>query len=82
MVLKDRNVRDEFLQYTNDHGIMTRPIWVLSNKLDMYRGCQCGDLSDAEWLQDRLVNIPSSVIIKDYYKKISDPQFNHYHNLV
>ena len=82
VILKDRNARDEFLQYTNDHGIMTRPIWVLSNKLDMYRGCQCGDLSDAEWLEDRVVNIPSSVIIKDYYKKISDPQFNPYHNLV
>ena len=82
MILKDRNARDEFLQYTNDHGIMTRPIWVLSNKLDMYRGCQCGDLSNAEWLEDRVVNIPSSVIIKDYYRKISDPQFNPYHNLV
>lgn len=69
VILKDRAARDEFLEYTNDHGVMTRPIWILSNKLSMYRGCQCGDLSNAEWLEDRVVNIPSSVIIKDYYKK-------------
>ena len=82
VILRDRNDRDDFLQYTNDHGIMTRPIWILSNRLDMYRGCQCGDLSNAEWLEDRVVNIPSSVIIRDYYQKISDPCFNPYHNLV
>lgn len=80
--LENRAMRDEFLQYTNAQGIMTRPIWVLSNKLDMYRGCQCGDLSNAEWLEERVVNIPSSVIIRDYYKKINDPAFNPYHHLV
>ena len=49
---------------------MTRPIWILNNKLDMYAGCQCADLSNAEWLEDRVVNIPSSVIVPDYYKNI------------
>lgn len=82
VILNNRKARDKFLQYTNDQGIITRPIWILSNKLDMYRGCQCGDLSNAEWLEERVVNIPSSVIIKDYYKKIADPLFNPYHNLV
>lgn len=82
VILKDRNARDEFLQSTNDRGVMTRPIWVLSNKLDMYRGCLCGDLSNAKWLEDRVVNIPSSVIIKDYYEKINDSRFNPYHNLM
>lgn len=70
IILKNHDARDEFLQFTNDHGIMTRPIWVLNNKLEMYRGCQCGDLSNAEWLEDRVVNIPSSVIIRDYYSNI------------
>lgn len=70
VILKDRASRDEFLTYTNDNGIMTRPIWVLNNKLDMYKGCQCGDLSNSEWLEDRVVNIPSTVIIPDYYENI------------
>jgi len=42
--------------------VMTRPIWQLMNKLEMFKNCECGDLSNAEWLEDRVVNVPSSVI--------------------
>lgn len=70
VILKNREERDAFLTYTNDNGVMTRPIWVLNNKLDMYKGCQCGDLSNAQWLEDRVINIPSTVIISDYYENI------------
>src|SRR5574344_1909498 len=75
VILKDRKERNEFLTYSNDNGIMTRPIWVLNNKLDMYKGCQCGDLSNAQWLEDRVVNIPSTVIIPDYYKHIKEGKY-------
>lgn len=61
IILKDRKERDVFLAYTNDNGVMTRPIWVLSNKLEMYKDCFATDLSNSEWLEDRVVNIPSSV---------------------
>jgi len=61
VILKDRVQRDLFLTETNANGVMTRPIWVLMNKLDMFKSFQCGDLSNAEWLEDRVVNIPSSV---------------------
>ncbi len=63
VILKDRKTRDEFLKYTNDNGIMTRSIWRLMNKLDMFKDAQCGDLSNAEWLEDRVVNISSSVVL-------------------
>lgn len=76
IVLADRKERDEFLAYTNAHNVMTRPIWILNNKLDMYAGCQCGDLSNAQWLEDRVVNIPSSVIVSDYYKHIKEGKYN------
>ena len=72
VILKDRNERDNFLTFTNDHGVMTRPIWVLNNKLNMYKDCQCGDLTNAEWIENRVVNIPSSVIIPHYYDNIKD----------
>jgi aminotransferase in exopolysaccharide biosynthesis len=62
LVLIDRKQRDEFLEYSNAAGIMTRPIWELMNRLTMFKDCQTGDLSNAEWLADRVVNIPSSVI--------------------
>jgi len=61
--LKDSSKRDEFLEFTNRNGIMTRPIWTLMNNLNMYKNSQCGNLPNSEWLQDRIVNIPSSVVI-------------------
>jgi aminotransferase in exopolysaccharide biosynthesis len=60
IILKNRSERDHFLEYTNKNGIITRPIWRLMNKLDMYKGCQSDDLSNSEWLEERVVNIPSS----------------------
>ncbi len=63
VILKDREQRDEFLKYTNDNGVMTRSIWRLMNKLEMFKDAQCGDLSNAEWLADRVVNISSSVVL-------------------
>jgi len=63
VIVKDRKSRDEFLKYTNDNGVMTRSIWRLMNKLEMFKDAQCGDLSNAEWLEDRVVNISSSVIL-------------------
>jgi dTDP-4-amino-4,6-dideoxygalactose transaminase len=61
ILLKDLKERNEFLEYTNDNGVMTRPIWRLMNKLEMYKNCQCGNLENAEWLEERAVNIPSGV---------------------
>ena len=63
VLLKDRKERDEFLKYTNDNGVMTRPIWNLIYKTPMFANCQKTDMTNAEWLEDRVVNIPSSVIL-------------------
>jgi len=63
ILLKNKQQRDEFLNETNSNNIMTRPIWMLMNKLPMYEHAQCGDLTNSEWLEERVVNIPSSVII-------------------
>ncbi|OQY05514.1 MAG: aminotransferase DegT [Bacteroidetes bacterium 4572_117] len=62
VILQDRAERDKFLAYTNSKGIMTRPIWQLLNKSEMYSNAQCADLSNSQWFEDRAVNIPSSVI--------------------
>jgi len=63
IILKSKDQRDLFLDETNSQGIMTRPIWVLMNKLPMFEKAQCGDLTNSEWLEERVVNIPSSVIL-------------------
>ena len=63
IILKNKQERDEFLDETNSSGIMTRPIWTLMNKLPMFEHAQCGDLINAGWLEERVVNIPSSVLV-------------------
>lgn len=62
IALKDKIERDDFLKYTNENGLMTRPAWQLMNKLPMFKNCQTKDLKNAIELSKRLVNIPSSVI--------------------
>lgn len=63
IVLKDRQKREQFLAYSTEKGIQTRPVWTLMSHLPMYRHCQCTPLETAQWLEDRLVNIPSSARI-------------------
>lgn len=53
--------RDAFLASSNARGIMSRPAWTLMNRLPAFADAQCGDLTNAEWLEARIVNIPSSV---------------------
>lgn len=55
--------RDALLKATNDAGIMTRPAWTLMHKLPMFVGCPKMDLSVAESLERRLINIPSSAML-------------------
>ena len=61
VMFDDKNMRDAFLKETNDNGVMTRPIWQLMNKNNMFKKCFFGDLTNANWLEERVVNIPSSV---------------------
>lgn len=63
VVCEDKCHRDELLETTNQKGVMTRPIWGLMNRLIMYQNCRRGGLPNAEWLEDRVVNLPSSVVV-------------------
>lgn len=63
VILKDRAERDAFLKMTNDNKVGTRPIWQLMNMLPMYANCQTDGLENAMWLADRVVNLPSTVIL-------------------
>lgn len=61
IMLENREERDLFLGYANDNNVMSRPIWELMHRLPMFSRFQRTDLSNSEWIGDRLVNIPSSV---------------------
>jgi perosamine synthetase len=62
IILKNKQQQNDFLNETNSQNVMTRPIWTLMNKLPMFEHAHCGELTNAEWLEERVVNIPSSVI--------------------
>jgi len=61
IMFDDRKQRDEFLRYSNNNGVQTRPAWTLLHTLPPYRHCQHTEMPNAEHIVDRLVNIPSSV---------------------
>jgi hypothetical protein len=59
--LSDKNERDLFLKETNSRNVMTRPIWQLMFRLPMYSHCQKDEQRNAVFLEERIVNIPSSI---------------------
>ena len=61
IILDSKEDRDEFLKLTNENNVMTRPIWTLMSKLPMFKNCQTDGLENSLWLEERVVNIPSSV---------------------
>jgi len=61
VIVEDIEQRDKFLDYTNSNGVMTRPIWKLMNELEMFRDSQCGNLKNSKYLEERVINISSSV---------------------
>lgn len=61
--LNNKEEQQAFLEYANSQGVMTRPVWTLLNQLPMFKHCQTMPQTNAQWLAERLVNIPSSVRI-------------------
>jgi perosamine synthetase len=61
--LDSKKDRDDFLKETNESRVMTRPIWQLIFKSPLYSTFQKDDQKNAIYLEDRIVNIPSSVIL-------------------
>lgn len=59
--LGNKDERDQFLLDTNNNKVMTRPIWQLIFKSPFYSSFQKDDQQNAIFLEERIVNIPSSV---------------------
>lgn len=60
VICPNSSSRNKLLESTNNHGVMTRPVWRLMHKLKMFSTCKRGDLSVSEHLESLVVNIPSS----------------------
>jgi len=60
IVTEDQQSRDEWLQQTNELGVMTRPAWTPMHLLEINKGAVSADMSTTVYLYDRLINVPSS----------------------
>lgn len=63
ILFSDEHERDAFLKYSNENSVMTRPAWQPMHLLAMFRDADSSNLDNTKWVAERLVNIPSSVII-------------------
>lgn len=59
----DLDSRNTLLETTNAQGVMTRPVWQLMHRLPMFADALRGELTNSEWAESRLVNLPSSPIL-------------------
>jgi len=66
VITRNRTERDRLLEYTNDHGVMTRPVWEVMTNLPMFAGCRHDGLANTLHMADRIVNIPSGVRLKTH----------------
>jgi len=60
IICNDESQRNELLNYMNSREIMTRPVWTPMNKLPMFKNSISDNLQNTLWLEERIVNIPSS----------------------
>jgi perosamine synthetase len=58
--------RDEVLTALNEAGFGSRPVWTLMHRLPMFGESPRGDLSVAESIERRLINLPSSASIQPH----------------
>lgn len=68
ILLDDLESRNAFLEDTNSQGVMTRPVWKLMNSLEMFKDCQNDGLKNSRWLEERVVNLPSSVPASEFWR--------------
>jgi perosamine synthetase len=59
----NKSKRDDFLNFSNEEKVMSRPIWKLMSNLPMFAHCKSDGLTNSKILESTIVNIPSSVSV-------------------
>jgi aminotransferase in exopolysaccharide biosynthesis len=65
VICPDTDIRQFFLEATNQAGIMTRSCWEIMPNLPMYKNSFSSHLPLANEIAKRIINIPSSIIATD-----------------
>lgn len=66
LIAENNEHKEQLLEVTNQHKIMTRPAWTPMHMLPFNSHCQKDDLNNTMWLFERIVNLPSSVPNNDF----------------
>ncbi|WP_027359253.1 LegC family aminotransferase [Desulforegula conservatrix] len=61
VLVSDKNIRNAFLDFAHESGVMVRPVWEPMHTLPMYGKCPRGNLPITEKIAARLINLPSGV---------------------
>jgi len=61
LLLDDFSQREELLDHLNSNGVQARPVWTLMHKMTPYEEYQKTDMENSLYLEERVINIPSSV---------------------
>ncbi|WP_107840199.1 LegC family aminotransferase [Metasolibacillus meyeri] len=62
ILLDEQNNRNEVLNFLNEQGVMSRPIWTPLHELEMYKECPKMNLAITEQLKQTVINIPSTPV--------------------
>lgn len=65
IMLKSEEERDNFVQYTNEQEVHTRPAWQLLHRFPMFASCFCDELENAEYIEKHVACLPSTVVLVD-----------------
>ncbi|EDP6223993.1 TPA: aminotransferase LegC [Campylobacter jejuni] len=65
LLFKDENLRNIFLEECLKNNIFVRPVWKSLPSLKAFQNCQSNELINTKKLEKRLINLPSSVRIKE-----------------
>jgi dTDP-4-amino-4,6-dideoxygalactose transaminase len=60
ILAEDITQREQVLEKLNSAQVMSRPAWTLMHKLEMFKNCYRDNLNNSIWVEERLINIPSS----------------------
>jgi len=60
VLFSDLQSRNDFLEFSNNEGCMTRPCWTLLHKLGIFSSAIVSNLDNSLEIESRLINLPSS----------------------
>ena len=63
VIFNSEKEKTDFLEFSNNSGVMTRPVWTLMNQLEIYRKSFKVKLDNSEKIEKLIVNLPSSVLL-------------------